>query len=104
GPEVDRAGAVQSQQTGAEAQAQRAIEVAPALSRVGLALEPAGVGARVRRSAPPATVGGGARRGAPAGDEQRDNRDDAGEDSGESGLAGQRLGDAGREVADGTAA
>src|SRR5206468_9589471 len=84
------------------AQAQRDIEVAPALRRVGLALEPARVGVRVRRSTPPDTAAGGARRGPPPGEEQGDHRDDAGEDGGESDLARQRFGDGGEEVADRT--
>jgi hypothetical protein len=43
-PEVDRAGAVEAQEAGAEPQPQRHVEIAPALGGVRFALEPAGVG------------------------------------------------------------
>ena len=87
-PEVDRAGAVQAQQTGTKAKTQRGIEVPAAFRRVGLALEAAGVGALVGRL-PPTGAAGDACRGAPPRHEQRDDRDDAREDSGEKDLAGQ---------------
>ena len=88
-PEVDRAGAVQAQQTGSKAKTQRGIEVPAAFRRVGLALEAAGVGALVGRLPPAGAAAGDAGRGAPPRHEQRDDRDDAREDSGEKDLAGQ---------------
>ncbi len=47
-PEVDRAGAVEAQEAGAEPKPQRDVEIAPALGGVRLALEPAGVGVLFR--------------------------------------------------------
>ena len=44
GRKLDRAGAVEAQEAGAEPKPQRDVEIAPALGGVRLALEPAGVG------------------------------------------------------------
>ena len=86
---MDRAGAVQAQQTGAKAKTQRGVEVPAAFRRVGLALEAAGVGALVGRLPPAGAAAGDARRAAPPRDEDRDDRDDARKESGEKDLAGQ---------------